>query len=425
MNSRRNFPLLLSGQFLTAFGDNFLLASILAPLTFLKNEGLITEQAVGAANMKFNVVCFLPFILLAPLSGFLNDRMPKTTWLLGGNLIRALGAAIGLVGVAVFTANHDAAMLWQLVGYTVVSIGACFHSPAKYGILPEIVPAGRLVRANGLVQMLSLTAVLLGLGGGAVLYDQTRSLVICLSTAIGFYLLAAILGGMMSRTGCNPEARLNQSLRVFWKHLAGLVSHPRVARLLIGSSLFWMTGAFLRSNLQAWGISVLARAGFKPEQITNQRIALFQVCLVVGITLGSVLAGRIHRVSELGRQWLYGLGVAGGAAFLGLMTGAGGLVLIAAGLVFTGMMAGLLIVPISAALQHETDQTALGKTIAVQNVIDNAGMLAGAVLLGLMVNAGWSAHQNFLGFAAVIAVLTLGVRLWIRLVPAPMPSSTS
>ena len=133
MKSPRNYHLLLAGQFLGAFGDNFLLAGILAPLTFLKNAGTITEQQVNGTNTLFSIVFFVPFILLAPLAGFLNDRMPKTTWLLGGNLVKLLGVIVGFVGIQLHSASHDAAMLWQAIGYAVVGVGACLYSPAKYG----------------------------------------------------------------------------------------------------------------------------------------------------------------------------------------------------------------------------------------------------------------------------------------------------
>ena len=74
-------------------------------------------------------------------------------------------------------------------------------------------------------------------------------------------------------------------------------------------------------------------------------------------------------------------------------------------------MAGLLIVPLNASLQHETDHSALGKTIAVQNVVDYAGMLIGAALLGVMTRLDWTAHQCFLGLAVVVVLMTLGMKL--------------
>lgn len=411
MKNGRNYPLLLTGQFLGAFGDNFLLAGILAPLTFMKNAAQITEQQVNQTNTTFSMVFFIPFILLAPLAGFLNDRMPKTSWLLGGNLVKILGTLIGFVGILAVPGDYHGALFWQVIGYTVVGIGACVYSPAKYGILPEIVPAEKLVKANGMVEMLTLVAILGGLGGGAWLYDETQSLKVCYGAALALYALATVLNGAMTRTACNTTARLGDSVQVFFRHLGGLMTHRRIGRILLGCALFWLAGAFMRTNLHAWGISIFEGAGMSPEEITNKKLALLKVGLVLGIVSGSVLAGRLHRIGDLSKQWLYALGLAFGIVLLGWLPGSVGFLVIVPALVLAGVMAGLLIVPLNASLQHETDQTALGKTIAVQNVVDYAGMLIGAVLLGVMTKFDWTAHQCFLGLAVVVVLMTLGMKL--------------
>lgn len=411
MENGRNYPLLLAGQFLGAFGDNFLLAGILAPLTFMKNAAQITEQQVNQTNTIFSMVFFIPFILLAPLAGFLNDRMPKTAWLRGGNLIKLLGTLIGLAGILAMPGDYHGALSWQVVGYTVVGIGACVYSPARDGILPEIVPAEKLVKANGMVEMLTLVAILGGLGGGAWLYDGTQSLTVCYGASLVLYTLATILNGAMSRTSCNATARLGNSVQVFFQHLGDLMRHRRIGRILLGCALFWLAGAFMRTNLHAWGISIFEGAGMSPEQITNKKLALLKVGLVLGIVSGSVLAGRLHRIGDLSKQWLYALGLAVGIALLGWLPGSVGFLVIVPALVLAGVMAGLLIVPLNASLQHETDQKALGKTIAVQNVVDYAGMLVGAALLGVMTKFGWNAHHCFLGLAIVVVLMTLGMKM--------------
>ncbi len=196
-----------------------------------------------------------------------------------------------------------------------------------------------------------------------------------------------------------------------FKFVGSLVVHRRIGRVLLGCGLFWMAGAFMRTNLHAWGISIFEGAGMAADKITNERLALLKVGLVLGIVSGSVLAGRLHAIGDLSKQWLYALGLAVGIALLGLLPGSAGFWIIVPALALAGIMAGLLIVPFNAALQHETDQTALGKTIAVQNVVDYAGMLIGAGLLGVMTKFGWSAHQAFLGLAVVVVLLTLGMKL--------------
>ena len=162
--SSRNFPLLLAGQFLGAFGDNAILAVIVGQLTYLQKSGAITAAELRTSNTLYTSLLFLPYVLLAPLAGYLNDRFAKTSWLTGGNALKVLGT-----GVCTLSVWYGPT--WQGLGYLLVGVGACFYGPAKYGILPEILPRDRLVKANGLVELLTLVAILGGAIAGSVLAD--------------------------------------------------------------------------------------------------------------------------------------------------------------------------------------------------------------------------------------------------------------
>jgi LPLT family lysophospholipid transporter-like MFS transporter len=370
----RNYPLLLAGQFLGAFGDNFVLAALLGPLTFQLLAGRIDERAVNAQNLLFSAVFFVPFIVLAPLAGFLNDRFAKTSWLVGGNALKLLGALVGFTGVAL-AAHAPAASLWQLAGYASVGVGACVYSPAKYGILPEIVPADRLVKANGVVEMLTLIAILGGLWGGAALYDATRSLPVCYGVTAALYAAALGFNLAMRKTsvaGVEPgrialpssDRRFRDSLADFGRRLSSLARHPRLGRVLLGCGLFWFAGAVLRGDLQAWGLGVLKTAGV--ASITNERLALLKIGLILGVVSGSLLAGRLHPVSDLSGTRKYGFALAVGVAALGAFGGHAGIAAAVVLLIAAGLAAGLLLIPLNAALQHESEPTSLGTAIAVR-----------------------------------------------------------
>jgi LPLT family lysophospholipid transporter-like MFS transporter len=409
MPPSRNYALLLSGQFLGAFGDNFLLAAILGPLTFQLTTGVITEQQVNAQNALFSAVFFIPFIVLAPLAGFLNDRMPKTSWLLGGNALKLLGAAVGLLGVWLHAGEFHASRSWQVAGYAIIGLGACVYSPAKYGILPEILPAARLVKANGTVEMLTLVAILGGLWGGASLYDHGRSLPLCYAACGGLYLAALVLNALMDRTPHNAGATFLHSAGEFGASLRTLLTHARLGRVLLGCGLFWFAGATLRSNLQGWGLEVFRQAGV--ADVTNQKLALLKVGLILGIVAGSVLAGQLHRTGDLAWTRRYGLFMAAGILLLGLLGGKFGLAAVIVVLVAAGLFAGLLIVPLNAALQDESDHTRLGKTIAIQNFIDYLAMLAGAGFLAVLTRFAFTPMQIFLALPVALALLSLALRV--------------
>ena len=74
IRGRRNYPLLLAGQFLGAFGDNAILAVILGQLTTLQRTGAITEEVLRGRGALYTSLLFVPYVLLAPMAGFLNDR---------------------------------------------------------------------------------------------------------------------------------------------------------------------------------------------------------------------------------------------------------------------------------------------------------------------------------------------------------------
>jgi len=409
LKSTRNYHLLLAGQFLGAFGDNFLLAAILGPLTYQLNAGTITEQFINQQNVVFSAVFFIPFIFLAPLAGWLNDRLPKNQWLRRGNALKFLGTCVGLFGLWQHAGDFHASREWQLAGYAVVAIGACVYSPAKYGILPEILPAERLVKANGTVEMLTLVAILGGYGGGAVLYDQTRSLTACYAASLALYAVAFVLNFLMDRTPCNPASSFRHSLGEFGGSLRHLLAHPRLGRVLLGCGLFWFAGATLRNNLQAWGLEVFHQAGI--TGVTNLKLKLLLVGLVLGIVAGSMLAGQLHKIGDLSWSRRYGFLMSLAVLFLGLLGGQFGLIPVVVALIATGVFAGLLIVPFNATLQHESDQTKLGKTIAIQNFVDYLAMLIGAGFLGVLTKFGFSSLQVFLALPVALALISLALRM--------------
>lgn len=408
MKPSRNYPLLLTGQFLGAFGDNFLLAAILGPLTFQLLAHTITEQQVNTQNALFSAVFFIPFILLAPFAGWLNDRLPKTSGLFWGNLLKLTGTALGGYGVWRHAGDFHASHLWQVAGYTIVGLGACLYSPAKYGILPEILPADRLVKANGSVEMLTLIAILGGLWGGATLFDHTRSLPACYAASAGLYAAALVLNALMSRTPSNPAAPLRRSVSAFVTHLSSLIRSPRLGRVLLGCGTFWFAGAVLRSNLQGWGLETLLGAGV--ADITNQKLALLKIGLIAGVVVGSLLAGQLHKVSDLSWTRRYGFLLAASILLLGLVGGSFGVIAAFILLVAAGLTAGLLLIPLNAALQHEGDHAAMGSTIAVQNFVDYLSMLVGAGFLQLLTHFGCTPGRIFVALAAALAALALTFR---------------
>lgn len=418
MKPNRNYPLLLTGQFLGAFGDNAILAVIVGQLTYLQQSGAITADELRTTSTVYASLLFVPYVLFAPIAGYLNDRYAKTSWLIGGNALKLFGTAVCALSVW-------GGPLWQGAGYLIVGVGGCFYGPAKYGILPEILPRERLVKANGMVELLTLVAILGGAIAGSVMADVFKDHVLT-----SFVMLAGIFGSalltnfFMTPTAPKPEVRLSSSVAEFGQHLRDLLTSARLRRILVGTSLFWVCGAAMKSNFQPWGLEVL-------HLPNNTQISLLGLWLSVGVMSGSILAGQWHKVSDLRRTHVYGLVLAGMLALLFSVKSVGAwrtpvvhagslflVVPVVILLIATGIAAGLFLIPLNAALQAESDETKLGKTIAVQNLGDSLGMCTASLYSFVCVKAGLSSSGVFLGLAIGVAAIVAWLRFPERKIAA-------
>ena len=409
--AQRNYPILLTSQFLSALGDNAILAVIVGQLTYLQKAGALTEAQLRTHNTVYTSLLFVPFIVLAPIAGFLNDRYPKTAWLAGGNGLKVIGTLLCTLSIAF-------GPIWQGIGYLMVGVGACVYGPAKYGILPEILPKDRLVRANGMVELLTLVAILGGGIVGSVMADRWKdSVLTSYGVVMGIYLGSLLLNVMMQQTPANPTVHWKTNVSTFWEHAQQLAKAPRLSRMLLGTGLFWVCGAAMKINFQPWGLNVLRL----PD---NTQIALLGLWLSVGVMVGSILAGQWFQIGDLRRTRFFGFALGATLALLFsveslefwrhpvIQAGPLHLVVPVVGLLIgTGIAAGFFLIPLNAALQSESDPGKLGKTIAVQNLVDNIGMSCASLLCLISVKAGISASGVFLVLAAVTIAIVFFLRI--------------
>jgi LPLT family lysophospholipid transporter-like MFS transporter len=214
----------------------------------------------------------------------------------------------------------------------------------------------------------------------------------------------------MTRTPSYPEVKLKNSVAEFCQNMRELFSKARMVRILFGTGLFWICGALLKMNFQPWGQQVL-----KLETMTQ--ISLLGLWLSIGVMIGSLLAGQLYRVGELQATRRYGLLLAISVAVLGSVQWLLGhgfnypRAISITVLVIAGIFAGLFLIPLNAALQAESHQGKLGKTIATQNGIENAAMLVGGIFAYVNVRIGFDPSQLFLGLAVLVGL----VSVWLRI----------
>jgi MFS transporter, LPLT family, lysophospholipid transporter len=405
MKVSRDYFLLLGSQFLSAFGDNIVLAVILGQLTIQYKAGLLTNPQLGMANVVYTCLFFIPYVLGASVSGYLNDRFPKTRWLLGGNLLKLTGALFCALSVW-----HGE--IWQKIGYFVVGLGACVYGPAKYGILPEILPRERLVKANGSVELLTILAILAGPLTGARMVDHWtktiaepgRAILLCYAVVASIFVVSLVMNLFMSTTPFNRSVRLAPSTAEFLHHFGDLLRSPRLSRVLLGTGIFWVCGAVLKMNFQPWGLHIL-------KMENNEQIARLGLWLGLGIIGGSLLAGQLHRVGDLRWTQRYGWFLAGAILLLSVVTQSI-LIMIILGLI--GLLAGLFLIPLNASLQAESDPAKLGKTVAAQNLVDNIAMVAGGGYVYAANAVKMDAQWIFSGLGLLIAIAICCLRIPVR-----------
>jgi MFS transporter, LPLT family, lysophospholipid transporter len=337
----------LIAQFVSALADNALLFAAIA---------LLKSLAAPAWQIPMLQEFFvIAFILLAPFVGPFADGFPKGRVMLIANFLKLLGAGAMFVG-----AN-------PLVAYGMVGIGAAAYSPAKYGILSELVSADKLVKANGLMEGSTIVAILFGAVLGGKLADVSVS--IALIAVCGCYILAALANTFIPRLSiARPDTKF-QPLKLAKEFFTALkiLSFNKDARFsLIGSSIFWGTGSTLRLLLVAWvpialGVSDLSL----PANLSG--------VIAIGIAVGAALAAKFVTLKNINRVLPAGLLI---GIFIMLFSHATHLYITIALLILIGMAGGFYVVPLNALLQERGHETVgAGNAVAVQNFFENFCMM--------------------------------------------------
>jgi len=337
------YPLLLA-QFLSAFADNAILFTVIA-IVMKANDP--ANWYVPALQSSFLVA----FVVLAPWVGGFADHYAKSRVLIVANLIKALGAGLLFLHVE------------PLVAYGIVGVGASIYGPAKYGILPELAGHQFLVKANSLIEGSTILAILMGMQIGAKVADQSTEL--ALAGTIVLFIVSALITLLLPAKAANQPATGSKILE-FGRQMGQFFTTPRSRFSMLGASLFWATAATLRVLIVAWAPVVLA--------LNNAtEIAELTLFLAVGIIAGSALVPRMIPLEHLRRArlpaYLMGLFIIG-LSFTDSLWPARGT------LFFVGMMGGMFIVPVNAALQ-ELGQLSIGSgaAVALQGFFQNLTVL--------------------------------------------------
>jgi LPLT family lysophospholipid transporter-like MFS transporter len=340
----------LGAQFLSAFGDNALLFAALA---------LIRKESYPAWSGPLLQAFFVgAYILLAPFVGAFADARPKGRVMLYANTVKF----VGMLGMSLHVN--------PFLTYALVGAGAAANSPAKYGILGELVVPAQLVKANSLLEASTIAAILLGAIAGGTLTDWSIEGALTVITAC--YAASALSAFFVPRIKHRAVPSINYSIvasvKSFSLQTRSLLVRNRNARLaVIGTALFWGAGAALRFLVIAWVPVAL--------KVSNNSLPGFLTGMVAaGIVVGAALAARLVKLKQVRRALPAGILIGVGVCLLPLATT---LPLAFAVMAFVGVCSGFFVVPLDALLQKEGENTVgAGSAIAIQNMFENLSMLA-------------------------------------------------
>jgi MFS family permease len=351
------------------------------------------------------------YVILAPFVGALADARPKGNVMLISNSIKVVGCLMMLFG------SHP------LMAYAIVGLGAAAYSPAKYGILTELLPASQLVKANGWIEGLTIASIILGvlLGGqlvGAVVSDNLLTFNFpiintgvdtpaeaAISCLIFVYIIAAWFNTRIPHTGVEmrpmPRNKL-QLLPDFWQCNSALWRDKLGQISLATTTLFWGVSGNLRYIVLAWSAAALGYS-------TTQASSLVGV-VAIGTAIGAVLASMRMRLDQA--TSVMPLGIAMGLLVI-LMNFIDNVWVAAPFLILLGGLGGFLVVPMNALLQHRGHNLmGAGRSIAVQNFNEQACILALGAGYSLSTGLGLSAFAAITGFGVIVAGFMWVIQRW-------------
>lgn len=375
---RRALVSVVTAQFLSSLADNALLIIAI---------GLLMQRhAPGWMAPALRLFFYLAYVLLAAFAGAVADAVPKGRVMFFTNVVKLGGCVL---------------LAWQvqpLVAYTLVGLGAAAYSPAKYGILPELLPPEELVAANGWLEATTVLSILLGVALGSLLVDTACGL----STVGAVYLLATVCAFAIPKTAARDRAALahpRQLLRSFGRSFTTLWRDREAGVSLAVTSLFWAASAALQFIMLRWAQQ---RLGLPLSQA-----ALLQIPVALGMVAGALAASRWIPMGRALKALPLGLAL----GLLVLMMAPVHQVAVAAGLMLlVGAMAGLLLVPMNALLQSRGLQLMhTGQSIAVQNFNESLASLLLLAVYGalLYVDAPLLPVLVGLGVFLLVAVAAL------------------
>ncbi|MGE3318256.1 MAG: MFS transporter [Candidatus Berkiella sp.] len=390
----RRFVPYFGTQFMGALNDNVFKTSLLVLISIT-----FANEYPDKANVLNNIAAaafIFPFFLFAATAGQLADKFPKYRLI---QIIKSAEVGIALLIGVGFYLNHFPFLLFVLF---LLGTQAAFFSPVKYSILPQYLTTEELTGGNGLVQMGTFIAILMGtiLGGLLVSHAKWGELFIFIATltfaliGLGFSLMIppAVYPGQV------PSLKINwEPFSQTWRTLSSSIKNPMLFTAMIGISWFWFYGSVLLTQIP----------NYAKLHLNGGAVIMTTLLTLVslGIGIGSLLCEKLsgHK-EEIG---LVPFGAIGLTLFTVDLSFAISLGRVLTDLFFLGLFGGFYIVPLYVMLQTRSPVETRSQVVAANNIMNAIFMTFASIVAIVMLKIGLSIPQLFLVIALMNAALTL------------------
>jgi acyl-[acyl-carrier-protein]-phospholipid O-acyltransferase/long-chain-fatty-acid--[acyl-carrier-protein] ligase len=356
--TERGFWALIATQFQGAFSDNILRNLLLAMIVGLglgKNE---RDTFVSIVTFLFS----MPFVLFSMTGGWLADRFSKREVTIWTKVMEIGAMIIATLGLATHTTTLT------LVALGLVATQAALFGPSKYGLLPELLPAKRLSWGNGVIELGTFLAIIVGTITGAAMGERFRGH----EVYAGYLLVTLACIGLAASFGIDrvlaaaPEKKFRPNfVGDLWQQIKLMRRDQPLFLAVLGNTYFWFLGSLLFATVVVYGPDVL--------HVGQTKTGYLNAALAIGIGIGSMIAGLLSgNKIEYGLIPLGSIGMTATGIALGVMhVGLGGSAVL---LGLLGFWAGFFAVPVNALIQHRPAEENKGGIIAGANLLSFVGI---------------------------------------------------
>ncbi len=418
---QRRFAPFFATQFLGAANDNLFKFALTVLVTYQLQLQWLPPKLAG---LVIGALFILPFVLLSATAGQWADKYDKAQVMRSVKLLE-----VGIMVLAAFGFGLNQVPL-LLACVCLMGVHSTLFGPVKYAYLPQHLREQELTGGNGMVEMGTFVAILLGQVGGGLLMSLPAHGAQWVSLCC---LVVALLGYVTARRipespSADPDLQLNWNpLTETWRNLRLAAQYPSVFRSLLGISWMWFFGAVFLSQFPSFAHDVLKG----DEQVASLLLVVFSVGIAAGslvceslsrrqVEIGlvpfgavgmSIFAFDLYRVAQA-QSWPVDMASASGLMGLAEFVRHPGSVHLMLDLALLAFSAGVYSVPMYALIQLRAQPSHRARIVAANNILNAIFMVVSSVLAGALLSAGWTIPQVF-GGTAVLNVLVAAYVFWL------------